>query len=409
MPSSSVPSATHSPIVDEPVPRPRRWGAAELTRLTAMVEQSSLFYWQGPQTTALLEEFRRHYPLPCLFPCSSGSAALHVAVAALRLRPGDEIITSPITDMGSVIGILYQQGVPVFADIDARTYNLDVSAVRAAITPKTRAIMAVHLAGNPSDLTALSALAREHGLALIEDCAQSWGAQHRGTPVGLFGDLACYSFNDFKHVSCGDGGIVGTPHEKYGATLSRWGDKSYDRVHGTRDPADLAPNYRMSEPQAAVAAAQMTKLSALVAARNRLGVQLTTALADTPGILPPVTHAGDLHSYWFYFLRLDLARLTCTRDEFAAAARAEGVAASAGYLPQPVYRYQVFQNHNFFGGAWPVRDSGLTAMDYRTVSCPTAEAVLADGITLPINEAMTPAYIGKVALALTTLAHRFAR
>lgn len=408
MSSSPLPS-TRSPIVDEPVPHARRWGAAELARLTAMVGQSSLFYWKGPQTTALLEDFRRHYALPYLFPCSSGSAALHVAVAALRLRPGEEVITSPITDMGSVIGILYQQGVPVFADLDPRTYNLDPAAVRRAITPKTRAIMAVHLAGNPSDLTALSALAREHGLALIEDCAQSWGAQHRGTPVGLVGDLACYSFNDFKHVSCGDGGMVGTRSEKLGVGLSQWGDKYYDRVTGTRDPAELAPNYRMSEPQAAVAGAQMTKLAALVAARNRLGLQLTAALADTPGILPPVTHPGDFHTYWFYFLRLDLARLRCTRDEFAAAAKAEGVAAGAGYIPQPVYRYKVFRDHNFFGGAWPVRDSGLTTMDYRHVSCPIAEAILADGITLPINEAMTPAYLEKVALALTTVARRFAR
>lgn len=403
------PAPASSPIVDEPVPHPRRWGAAELARLTAMVEQSSLFYWRGPQTTALLEEFRRHYPLPYLFPCSSGSAALHVAVAALRLRPGDEVITSPITDMGSVIGILYQQGVPVFADVDPHTYNLDPAAVRRVITPKTRAIMAVHLAGNPCDLTALSALAREHNLALIEDCAQSWGARHGDTPVGLVGDLACYSYNDFKHVSCGDGGMVGTRSETLGPGLSQWGDKYYDRINGTRDPAELAPNYRMSEPQAAVAAAQMTKLPAIVAARNHLGRHLDAALAGTPGLLPPLTRDGDFHTYWFYFLRLDLPRLRCTRDEFVAAARAEGAPANAGYLPKPVYRYQLFQNHNFFGGAWPVRDHGLTSMDYRSVSCPTAEAILADGVTLPLNEAMTTGYLDKVARALTTVARRFAR
>jgi perosamine synthetase len=136
-----------------PSPQPVRWGDAELTRLTTMVRQKSLFYWNGPQTNALLTDFRQHYPLKHLFPCSSGSAALHIAVAALRLKPGEEIIVSPITDMGSVIGILYQQGVPVFADLDPRTYNLDLASVRRSITPKTRAIMAVHLTGNPCDLT----------------------------------------------------------------------------------------------------------------------------------------------------------------------------------------------------------------------------------------------------------------
>jgi dTDP-4-amino-4,6-dideoxygalactose transaminase len=397
------------PIVDEPLPLPHRWGEAELNRLTAMVAQRSLFYWQGPQTAALLDEFRKHYPLRHAFPCSSGSAALHIAVAALRLKPGDEIIVSPITDMGSVIGILYQQGVPVFVDLDPRTYNMDPAAIRAAITPRTRAIMAVHLAGNPCDMTAIRAIANAHNLVVIEDCAQSWGARHQGTPVGLLGDLACYSFNDFKHVSCGDGGIVGTNRADLGPGLAKWGDKCYDRAAGTRDPAELAPNYRMGEPLAAVAAAQLTKLDDIVARRVRNGARLTAALAGTPGILPPVTRPGDTHSHWFYLLRLELAVLTVNRQSFVDALKAQGVAAGAGYIPTPVYRYQVFQNHNFFGGTWPARDLGATTMDYTRVHCPVAEAILADCVTLPVNEAMTDRYLDKVALALRTVAARFAR
>jgi perosamine synthetase len=372
-----------------------------------MVEQDSLFYWKGPQTAALATEFRRHYDFPHLFATSSGSAALHVAIAALRLRPGDEVIVPPITDMGSVIGILYQQGVPVFADVDPHTYNLDPDAVRRAITTRTRAIMPVHLAGNPADTTALAALAREHGIALIEDCAQAWGALHQGRPVGLDADLACYSFNDYKHLSCGDGGIVATCRADLGPTLTPWGDKHYDRtVPGLRDPADLAPNYRMSEPQAAVAAAQLTRLTDIVARRNHAGDFLTSLISDLPGVLPPRVASGNLHSYWFYFLRLDLARLGCTRAAWVDALRAEGATATAGYIPTPVYRYRVFQNHNFFGGAWPVRDSGLTKMDYREVNCPHAEAILTDGVVLPINEAMPDAYLEKVARAIRTVTTR---
>ncbi len=395
------------PIVDEPLPRPRRWGAPELARLTAMVDQDSLFYWHGPQTAALATEFRRHYPFAHLFATSSGSAALHVAVAALRLRPGDEVIVPPITDMGSVIGILYQQGVPVFADVDPHTYNLDPAAVRRAITSRTRAIMPVHLAGNPADTTALAALAREHGVALIEDCAQAWGALHQGRPVGLAADLACYSFNDYKHLSCGDGGIVATCRADLGPTLTPWGDKHYDRtVPGLRDPADLAPNYRMSEPQAAVAAAQLTRLTAIVARRHHAGQLLTSLLADLPGVIPPRVTPGNTHSYWFYFLRLDLARLGCPRAAWVEALRAEGATATAGYIPTPVYRYRVFQNHNFFGGAWPVRDAGLTKMDYREVNCPNAESILTDGVVLPLNEAMSDTYIAKVAHAIRTVTTR---
>ena len=155
--TTAIPPAA-KPIVDEPCPMPVRWGPEELARLTAMLSQPSLFYWKGPQTTACVDEFHRQYPLKYRFPCSSGTASLHIAVAALRLRPGEEVIVPPITDMGSVIGILYQQGVPVFTDLDPRTYTLDPAAIRRAITGKTRAIMAVHLAGNPCDMAAIIAM-----------------------------------------------------------------------------------------------------------------------------------------------------------------------------------------------------------------------------------------------------------
>jgi dTDP-4-amino-4,6-dideoxygalactose transaminase len=398
-----------SRLVDEPLPLPRRWGEAELARLTAMVGQASLFYWKGPQTEGLLTEFRKHYPLPYAFPCSSGSAAIHVAIAALRLQPGDEVIVPAITDMGSVIGILYQQGVPVFADLDPHTYNLDPADVRRRLTPRTRAIMAVHLAGNPADLAALGAIAREHKVVLTEDCAQAWGARWQGEPVGLRGDLACYSFNEYKHVSCGDGGIVATRDPQYGQGLSKWGDKYYDRVTGGRDPEELAPNYRMSEPQAAVAAAQLTKLADITAGRVRAGELLQAGLAGVPGLQLPAVRAGDTHSYWFFMFRIEPARFKVTRDQFAAELAAEGVACTPGYIPRPVYQYPVFQNHNFFGGRWPVRELGLTQMDYRAVRCPVAEAILQDGIKLTVNEAMTDAYVTKVASAVRQVAQRLAK
>jgi perosamine synthetase len=388
-----------------------RWGAAELARLTAMVDQPSLFYWKGPQTEAMLAEFRRTYPLKWCMPSSSCTAALHIAVSALQLPPGSEVITSPVTDMGSVIGILYQQLVPVFADIDPHTHNLDPEDVRRRITPKTKAIMVVHLAGNPSDMDAIMAIAREHGLLVIEDCAQSWGAAHRGKPVGLFGDLACYSLNEFKHISCGDGGIVGTNDERFGPTLTKWGDKHYDRITNNRNPEALSPNYRMSEPQAAVAAAQLARLDEIVGAHIRLGSRLLGQLRELalPGVVLPAIDPRDTHSFWFVLLRLEPARFSCTRDEFVAALTAEGAQAVAGYIPKPVYRYPLFQNHNFFGGGWPLRDAGLTTMDYRTVECPAAETMLAEGVSLPISPALTDEIINETAGALAKVARHFAR
>lgn len=408
-------SASRQQIVDEPPPRRKRWGADELARLSEMVEQSSLFYWKGRQTAALIEAFQRLYPLRYCFPCSSGTAALHIAIAALRLKPGDEVIVPPLTDMGSVIGILYQQAVPVFVDVDPGTYNLDPAAVRRAITPKTRAIMAVHLAGNPCDLAGLLALAREHNLVLIEDCAQAWGARYRGRAVGTIGDFGCFSFNDFKHISCGDGGIVATNVERYGPALGKWGDKSYDRVAGEndpallRDPSDLAPNYRISEPQSAVAAAQLIKLPGMVDRRVKAGERLTAWLRDLAGVSTPGRHADDVHSYWFYLFRIDLDRCSVDRDTFTEALRAEGVPARPGYIPKLVYHYRVFQNHNFFGGTWPARDLGLTMMDYREVHCPVAEKIVEDAVFLPLSETMSDDYLDKIARAIRVIASRYIR
>lgn len=398
------------PIVDEPVPLPRRWGEAEQARLTEMLLQSSLFYWNGPQTTALLGEFRRQYPLKYLAPCSSGTAAVHIAVASLRLKPGDEVIVPAITDMGTVIGILYQQAVPVFADLDSRTFTLDPADVRRRLTAKTRAIIAVHLSGNASDMGGLGMIAKEKSIVLIEDCAQAWGARWQGRPVGTIGDLACFSFNDFKHISCGDGGIVGTNDEGLGPDLGRWGDKGYDRIGGIKDPQFLAPNYRISEPQAAIGAAQLGKLPDIVARRIHIGQFLTSLLEGIPGLILPAVAPGNTHSYWFYMPRLDLKRLKQTRAEIAGALNAEGVSVSPCYLTQPVHKYPVFQNHAFFGGTWPIRDFGLTAMDYRKVSLPETEAIVAETLAVrPLNEAWTDAYTEKVAKAFRTVFTRAAR
>ena len=397
------------PVIEEPVPRPVRWDDRERRRLAEMIGQPSLFYWNGPQTELLLERFRRHYPLEFAMACSSGTAALHVAVLAAGIGPGDEVITSPITDMGTVTGILYQQGVPVFADLEADRYNLDPRDVERRISPKTKAILAVHLAGNPCAMEELRTLAERHGLFLIEDCAQAWGASCRGRPVGTMGDLACFSLNDFKHIGCGDGGIVATANPDLGSRLQRSADKGYDRVAGIRAPEFLAPNYRISEPQAAVAAVQMERMPEITERRRILGDLLTESLRGVPGILWHRVDPDDGCTYWFYMLRLEPSAFRVDRDRFVEAVAAEGVPASAGYIPSPLYRYPLFQNRNFFNGRWPIREMGLTEMDYRKVSCPEAEAILNTAVKIVINQAMSEDYVKKTAAAIRKVAGAFRR
>src|SRR5213594_1765610 len=382
-------------------------GEPERQRLEAMLGQDSLFYWKGPQTTLLIERFKNVCPVKYVMPCSSGTAALHIAVAAAGIGPGDEVITSPITDIGTVIGVIYQQGVPVFGDLGGSTYNLDPTDVERRITPKTKAIIAVHLCGNPCDLRALKALADKHGLVLIEDAAHAWGAKYRGQPVGTIGQLACFSLQNSKHITCGDGGVVGSNDEHFGPLLQKFGDKGFDRVKGGLFES-FATNYRMSEPQAAVAAAQLDRLEGIISKRARLGNLLTEKIAGLPGVVPHQVHPQDRCGYWFYFFRLKPGAFRCERAEFVKALVAEGAEASAGYIPVPLHRNPVFQNHSFFAGRWPIRELGLTKMDYSKQVTPVAEDILRSGIRLTIHEAMTEDYINSVGEAIRKVAHYYA-
>ena len=372
-----------------------------------MLQQDSLFYWQGPQTNLLTERFKEICPLSHVQTCSSGTAALHIAVAAAGIGLGDEVITSPITDIGTVIGVIYQQAVPVFADLGAGTFNLDVADVERRITPRTKAIIAVHLTGNPCDLDALKAVADRHKLILIEDCAQAWGARYRGRPIGTVGHLACFSLQNSKHVTCGDGGVVASNDERFGPLLQKYGDKGGDRRKWGGFDA-FATNYRMSEPQAAVAAAQLTRLEAIAAQRARLGNLLTEKIADLPGLIPHQVHPEDRAVYWFYFFRMRPEAYRCGRSEFVKALLAEGAPVSGGYIKFPLYGEPVFQNHGFFAGRWPVKEMGLTTMDFSTHKCTEAESILETGIRVSIDEHMTEDYILGVATAIQKVARHYA-
>ncbi len=384
-----------------------RWGDLERKQLDEMLGQESLFYWQGPQTKALTERFQTVCPLEHVQTCSSGTAALHIAVAAAGIGLGDEVITAPITDIGSVIGVLYQQAVPVFADLGEGTYNLDPADVERRITPKTKAIIAVHLTGNPCDLDTLKAIADRHNLILIEDCAQAWGAKYRGRPIGTVGHFACFSLQNSKHITCGDGGVVASSDERFGPLLQKFGDKGGDRRKWGGFDA-FATNYRMSEPQAAVAAAQLERLEPIVAKRARLGNLLTEKIADVPGIIPHQVHPEDRAVYWFYMLRIRPDALRCNRSQFVKAVAAEGASVQGGYIKVPLYGEPVFQKHAFFAGRWPVKEMGLTEMDFSKHKCPEAEAILETGMRVPINENMTEEYILQVAAAIRKVAQYYA-
>ena len=298
-----------------------------------------MFYSQGKKVKLLKEEFAQKHGAKYAIACSSGTVGIHAALIALGIAPGDEVIVPPITDMGTIAPVLYQGAVPVFADLLPHSYALDPASVEAAITPKTRAVIAVHLWGNPCDLTALGAICNRHNLYLVEDCAQAFGATWHNHRVGTFGPVGCYSYNEFKHISCGDGGIVLTDDGEIANRLRLSTDKCYDRRPDVliRQPVFLANNYRMTELQGAVARAQLRKLDDIVARRRKWCGALSDALSDTPGITLPAPTPGGNPSWWFFMFRVQPDVLGgATADDFTRALAAEGVWASAHYIGTPI-------------------------------------------------------------------------
>jgi dTDP-4-amino-4,6-dideoxygalactose transaminase len=387
-----------SPTKTTPFPTHQRYGKEELQELQEALQQNSLFYVHGKKVATLEQELAKALHAKFAVATSSGTASVHAALIAAGISPGDEVITSPITDMGTISPILYQGAVPVFADVDPHNANLDPAAVEKAITPKTKAIVAVHLAGIACDMDALKKIADKHNLTLIEDCAQSWGCTWNGKPVGNVGHIGCYSFNEFKHLSCGDGGITITSDPELAKRLRLATDKCYNRASkdGTRDPVFLGNNYRMNELQGAVSLAQLRKLPEIAKFHNEYGTQLLAALNSLPGIIAPKPPAQCYPTYWFLMFRIDPTVLHADNKAIAAAIAAEGIPAGAGYIKVPVYHYPVLKNHT----AFPRGHHAYESQDYQNTHCPTAEKILNTCIQLQIHVGYTPTDLEETTRAL---------
>jgi perosamine synthetase len=395
------------PAKKTPFTKETRYGAEELCELREALEQGSLFYAHGKKVRGLEEAFAAKNGVGAAIACTSGTAAIHAALIAAGISPGDEVITAPITDMGSVIPILYQGAVPVFADLDPYSYTLAPESVAAAITPRTRAVLAVHLWGNACDLRALRTLCTAHNLLLIEDCAQAFGCRYEDRPIGTWGEIGCFSLNEFKHISCGDGGLVITDNEAYAGRLRLATDKCYNRQPGVtdRNPFFLANNYRMTELQGAVALAQLRKLDDIVRRRQQWCAALSEQLHSVPGITLPQPTSGCAPSWWFYMMRVVPEVLGADADAFAQALRVEGLPVGAHYIGQCLYEYPIFAHHSAFArGAHPY----AARTNYAHGLCPTAEAILETCVMLSINEAYTETDLDETAHAIRRVADWFA-
>jgi len=399
------------PAVRTPIPPRKRHGELEKRYLAEVIDSDTLFFFLGTKVREFESRFAALYGKKHCLACSSGTAAVHMAIGSLQLPPGSEVITSAITDMGSLTGILYQGLVPVFADVEPDTLNIDPASVRKAVTPRTGAIVAVHHAGLAANLDELFAIGAEREVPVIEDCAQAYGCEYNGELVGRRGAISSFSLNHFKHISAGSGGMILTDDDRLRYIASLFLDKCYQREEGLRNPFFLAPNYQMTEMQGAVALAQLERLAEFTEKRSRLGERLSARLAKQEGISLQDIRPRCRSSYFLYLFKLDLDQLHCTTSEFANALNHEGVKAKANLITggRPVYLYDIFQQRSAFPDSrypFESRDLGVNR-SYPPGICPVAEEAFSRWITVELLENYTEQNVDEISFAISKVAYHF--
>lgn len=372
-----------------PYSKGTRFGAAEEEAVVAAIRSQHLWMKQGGTRVPAVEQtIRDLWGVPHAIVCSSGSAALHLAIVACGVEPGDEVIVNPTTDWGTLCGVLAVGAVPVFADVHPDTFSLDPACVAEAITPRTRAILLVHHAGYPAHIKEIVALAAERQVKVIEDCAQSPLARVDGRPVGTFGDVGTFSANDSKHVSCGEGGFVVTRDDELARIGRLFIDKAYERnkARGQTDVSFLGFNYRMSELAAAVLDVQLGGLEAQLRLRTAYAERLMAGLEGLKGLRVPRPPAGSRAGYWFVLSCLEGEHLSADRAEIGKALAAEGVALWAALAPAAtLYGTTALREKRLYPQGRTAPAAFLAERDYSSGLCPVAEHIAANVLSFLVS------------------------
>ena len=316
---------------------------------------------------------------------SSGTAALHAAMFALGISKEDEVIVTPMTFAASANCVLYQGGTPVFADVDADTLLLDPAAAEAAITPRTKAIIAVDYAGQPCDWDALRAIADRHKLALVADGCHALGATYKDRRVGTLADITVFSFHPVKHITTGEGGMAVTQDAALAARMRAFRGHGITTTASQREKSgawfyemtDLGYNYRITDFQCALGSSQLKKLDNWIDKRNRLAQAYDAAFANNASIAPLAKRPNVRHAYHLYVVR------TPERDALFKTLRAAGIGVNVHYVP--VYL------HPYYRG-----------LGYKEGLCPAAEAAYTQILTLPLWPGMDAVAVNHVR---ETIAH----
>ena len=309
----------------------------------------------GGEKVRMLEDlFKDYYHVKHALTVNSATAGLHAAVAAINVNPGDEIIVTPYSMSASATAIVMHNAIPVFVDIDKDTFNINPEEIKKAITPETKAIIAVHLFGYPAEMDEIMQIARDHDLKVIEDAAQAPGCTYKGKPVGTIGDVGVFSFNQNKTITTGEGGMVVTNSDELAKRISlirNHGEVVVDHYPTETVAGIIGYNYRMTELEAAVGIAQFKKLDKLTMHRIQLAEYLTEKLQQYKTVITtPQIKEYSKHVYFVYPMKFNAAEAGVHRNKFAEAVRAEGVPLFGGYV-RPIYLEPMYQQLLAYGNS----------------------------------------------------------
>ena len=379
----------------------RDLGSEELELLEQVIRTGTLTSTKGSFTKTLEQRFAQTLGVKKAHACASGTAAVHLAVAAIDPNPGDEFVTTSITDMGALTPILYQGAIPVFADVDPVTLNVTARTIEAALSPRTKAIVVTHLFGNPCQMREIMELARSRKIPVIEDCAQAFLARWGGRYVGTFGDIGCFSMQQGKHMTTGEGGMVVSNDDALARRMFLFINKAWGYGDPNPDHYFLALNYRISELTAGVALAQLDKLQSVVDRRIDAANRLTRMISNVRGIKPPKCSADAVHVYWKYCLTVDGKAIRDGAVGLGKALKEYGIASAPRYIQKPAFMCEIFQKRRTFGNSqFPFTLARPEAVDYSKAKFPMTFKALEDVLVLPWNERYTQEHLEFIADAI---------
>ena len=395
-----------TPVRTEPFPRRQQIDDREIDAVMALLQQckeggGAFDRYGGTHVDEYEREFAEYIGTEFGTAVSAGTAAIHTALGALRLDVGSEVISSPITDPGAVAPILWNNCIPVFADADPDTMNMDPASVRERISDKTRAIIAGHIAGQPCDMDAIMEIAAEHDLCVIEDCAQAHGAEYRGRKAGAIGQLSAWSLMSGKHSTAGgQGGMVLTSDEELYWNAKRFADRGKPFNAESSRNLFLGNNYRMTELEAVIGRVQLAKLPEIVGNRQRAAARIAEGIADLQAVRMGKVIEGAVSAYWFLLVKADEEKLTVSKADFARAVAAEGVPCSASY-DNIVYEQDWIRDRQTYGSSecpWVCPFYGRE-IKYEG-SCPNARVAIDTHMMVSVHECYTDQEADDIAAAL---------